>query len=156
LEASERLLELAQQRRPLFELRVYCARHTPRRERTRRKSHPRKPKLSPRRRSTIRLFSSFISTSSLANSSRNRFITANSSQSWRVWASINTTRSSVESRGAFDSAHWCLGYCSQVFRYAIATARAKRNPSVVGGCYPPVRSGKAWIHALLYCTIDDA
>src|SRR5712671_2445659 len=41
---------------------VYCAHHTPRRPRTRRKSKPRKPKLSPRPRSTFRLFSSLIST----------------------------------------------------------------------------------------------
>src|SRR5580704_16404226 len=55
---------------------VYCAHHTPRRLRTRRKSKPRKPKLSPRPRSTFRLFSSLISTCSSANSSRSRFSTA--------------------------------------------------------------------------------
>src|SRR6266478_3756555 len=60
---------------------VYCAHHTPRRLRTRRKSKPRKPKLSPRPRSTFRLFSSLISTCSLANSSRSRFSTAPISQS---------------------------------------------------------------------------
>jgi hypothetical protein len=32
----------------------------------------------------------------------------------------------VEARGALDTAHRCRGTCSQVFRYAIATTRAKR------------------------------
>src|SRR5262245_7035324 len=49
----------------------------------RRKSNPRKPKLSPRLRSTIRLFSSLTSTPRAANSSRRRHSTAGSSQSGR-------------------------------------------------------------------------
>ncbi len=48
--------------------------HRPRRLRTRRNSNPRNPKLSPCVRSTLRLFSSFTSTSSLANSSRSRLL----------------------------------------------------------------------------------
>ncbi len=44
-------------------------RHRPARLRTRRKSKPRNPNLSPRARSTVRLFSSLIWTCSLANSS---------------------------------------------------------------------------------------
>jgi hypothetical protein len=44
--------------------------HRPRRLRIRRNSNPRNPKLSPCWRSTLRLFSSFTSTCSLANSSR--------------------------------------------------------------------------------------
>ena len=36
----------------------------------------------------------------------------------------------VEARGALETARRCLSYCSQVFRYAIATAgRARRNPA---------------------------
>lgn len=45
----------------------------------------------------------------------------------------------VEGRGALDSAHRCLGTSSQIFRYAIATSRAKRNPaSDLRGALPPV------------------
>lgn len=45
----------------------------------------------------------------------------------------------VENRGALDSAHRCLGTSSQIFRYAIATSRAKRNPaSDLRGALPPV------------------
>jgi integrase len=48
----------------------------------------------------------------------------------------------IESRGALDSAHRCLGYCSQIFRYAIATARAKRNPAAdLRGALPPTKGG---------------
>ena len=48
----------------------------------------------------------------------------------------------VEARGALDSAHRCLGYCSQIFRYAIATARARRNPAAdLKGALPPARGG---------------
>ncbi len=51
----------------------------------RRKSNPRNPKLSFFLRSTIRLFSSFISTLSFANSSRNRFFNAGTIQLCRAW-----------------------------------------------------------------------
>lgn len=48
----------------------------------------------------------------------------------------------VEARGTLDTAHRCLGYCGQIFRYAIATARAKRNPaSDLRGALPPAKGG---------------
>ena len=74
---------------------AYCGRHRPARLRTRRKSKPRNPKLSPRVRSTVRLFSSLICTCSLANSSRNRLSTAFSNQLCRGSAWIKMTRSSA-------------------------------------------------------------
>src|SRR5258707_12908707 len=94
LVAAEYILELPQQRRSFLELGrvLHTTRH---RLRTRRKSKPRKPKLSPRPRATFRLFSSLISTCSLANSSRSRFSTAPISQSCRGRASIKITRSSA-------------------------------------------------------------
>src|SRR5882724_10585541 len=54
----------------------------------RRYSKPRNVKLPPFARSTILLFSSFISTLSLANSSRSRCSTALASQSCRGWEPI--------------------------------------------------------------------
>jgi integrase len=48
----------------------------------------------------------------------------------------------IEGRGALDSAHRCLGYSSQIFRYAIATARAKHNPAAdLRGALPPAKGG---------------
>ena len=48
----------------------------------------------------------------------------------------------VEARGALDSAHRCLGCCSQIFRYAIATTRAKRDPATdLRGALPPPVGG---------------
>ncbi|HXQ31146.1 MAG TPA: integrase arm-type DNA-binding domain-containing protein [Steroidobacteraceae bacterium] len=35
----------------------------------------------------------------------------------------------IESRGAIETAHRALSNCGQVFRYAVATARAERDPS---------------------------
>ena len=35
----------------------------------------------------------------------------------------------IEQRGAMETAHRALGNCGQVFRYAIATGRAERDPS---------------------------
>src|ERR1700676_4169605 len=35
----------------------------------------------------------------------------------------------IEKRGALETAHRALGNCGQVFRYAIATGRAKRDPT---------------------------
>ena len=35
----------------------------------------------------------------------------------------------IESRGALETAHRALGNCGQVFRYAVATGRAMRDPS---------------------------
>ena len=40
-----------------------------------------------------------------------------------------TTVNRVADRGAVESAHRVLQNCGQVFRYAIATGRAERNPS---------------------------
>ena len=47
----------------------------------------------------------------------------------------------IEERGALETAHRALGNCGQVFRYAIATGRAKYNPSNdLKGALPPVKS----------------
>jgi len=47
----------------------------------------------------------------------------------------------TEARGARETAHRCLGYCGQIFRYAIATGRAKHNPAAdLRGALPPVKS----------------
>ena len=35
----------------------------------------------------------------------------------------------IEARGAVDTAHRTLQNCSQIFRYAIATGRAERDPA---------------------------
>ena len=44
----------------------------------------------------------------------------------------------VEERGALETAHRELGYCGQIFRYAIATHRAERDPSGdLRGALPP-------------------
>jgi integrase len=51
-----------------------------------------------------------------------------------------TTVRRIEKRGALETAHRALGNCGQVFRYAIATGRAKRDPTVdLRGALPPVR-----------------
>ena len=48
----------------------------------------------------------------------------------------------VERRGALETAHRALRNCGQVFRYAVATGRAKHDPSVVlRGAMPPVKGG---------------
>ncbi|MEO5813227.1 MAG: integrase arm-type DNA-binding domain-containing protein [Rhodanobacter sp.] len=47
----------------------------------------------------------------------------------------------IVDRGAVESAHRVLQYCSQVLRYAIATGRAVRNPAAdLRGALPPVKS----------------
>jgi len=47
----------------------------------------------------------------------------------------------IEERGALETAHRALGNCSQVFRYAVATGRAERDPSAdLRGALPPVKS----------------
>ncbi|MCG5525751.1 integrase arm-type DNA-binding domain-containing protein [Ectothiorhodospira haloalkaliphila] len=47
----------------------------------------------------------------------------------------------IEQRGALETAHRVLGCCSQVFRYAVATGRADRDPcGDLRGALPPVRS----------------
>jgi integrase len=46
----------------------------------------------------------------------------------------------IESRGALDTAHRVSAICGQVFRYAIATGRAQRDPSAdLKGALPPHR-----------------
>ncbi len=46
----------------------------------------------------------------------------------------------TESRGAIETAHRAHQTCSQVFRYAIATGRAERDPSTdLRGALPPTR-----------------
>ena len=46
----------------------------------------------------------------------------------------------IESRGAFETAHRVKQICGQVFRYAIATGRAERDPSAdLKGALTPVK-----------------
>ena len=46
----------------------------------------------------------------------------------------------IEDQGALETAHRVLSICSQVFRYAIATARAERDPAAdLRGALPPVK-----------------
>ena len=46
----------------------------------------------------------------------------------------------IESRGALETAHRALSNCGQVFRYAVATGRAARDPSGdLRGALPPVK-----------------
>jgi integrase len=46
----------------------------------------------------------------------------------------------IVDRGAVESAHRVLQNCGQVFRYAIATGRAERNPATdLRGALPPVK-----------------
>ena len=46
----------------------------------------------------------------------------------------------IEQRGALESAHRTLRICGQVFRYAVATGRAQRDPSSdLRGALPPVK-----------------
>ena len=48
----------------------------------------------------------------------------------------------MESRGALDTAHRVRNHCSNVFRYAIATGRAERDPAAdLRGALPPVKYG---------------
>jgi integrase len=47
----------------------------------------------------------------------------------------------IEARGALEVAYRVLGYCGQIFRYAVATGRAERDPSGdLRGALPPVNS----------------
>jgi integrase len=49
----------------------------------------------------------------------------------------------IEARGALETAHRALACCGQVFRYAIATGRAERDPTGdLRGALPPVRKDK--------------
>ncbi len=46
----------------------------------------------------------------------------------------------IEARGALETAHRALGTCGQVFRYAVATGRAQRDPSGdLRGALPPFK-----------------
>lgn len=46
----------------------------------------------------------------------------------------------IEQRGALETAHRALGNCGQVFRYAVATGRADRDPTGdLRGALPPVK-----------------
>lgn len=46
----------------------------------------------------------------------------------------------IESRGALETAHRVLQICSKIFRYAIATQRAKRDPAAdLRGALPPTK-----------------
>ncbi len=48
----------------------------------------------------------------------------------------------IESRGTLDTAHRAHQNCGQVFRYAVATGRALRDPSAdLRGALPPVKQG---------------
>jgi integrase len=48
----------------------------------------------------------------------------------------------IEARGALDTAHRALQNCGQIFRYAIATGRAERDPAAdLRGALPPVNGG---------------
>lgn len=47
----------------------------------------------------------------------------------------------IQARGALETAHRALQTCSQVFRYAIATGRATRDPAAdLRGALPPART----------------
>ncbi len=49
----------------------------------------------------------------------------------------------IESRGALETAHRALSCCGQVFRYAVATGRAERDPTGdLRGALPPVKKEK--------------
>ena len=53
---------------------------------------------------------------------------------------VLTVMRRIESRGTLDTAHRAGGNCSQVFRYAIATGRAERDPVPdLRGALPPAR-----------------
>ena len=46
----------------------------------------------------------------------------------------------IEQRGALESVHRVLQNCGQIFRYAMATGRAERDPcSDLRGALPPVK-----------------
>jgi integrase len=49
----------------------------------------------------------------------------------------------IESRGILETAHRTLQHCGQVFRYAVQTGRADRDPSAdLRGAIPPVKDKK--------------
>jgi integrase len=53
---------------------------------------------------------------------------------------ILTTLRRIENRGAIETAHRIQQNCSQIFRYAIATGRAERDPAMdLKGAIPPAK-----------------
>jgi len=49
----------------------------------------------------------------------------------------------IEARGALETAHRALANCGQVFRYAVATGRAERDPTGdLRGALPPYKKDK--------------
>ena len=53
-----------------------------------------------------------------------------------------TTVRRIEARGALDTSHRVLQNCGQIFRYAVATGRADRDPTRdLRGALPPRRTG---------------
>jgi integrase len=47
----------------------------------------------------------------------------------------------IESRGALETAHRARSICNQIYRYAVATGRAERNPAAdLIGALPPVQT----------------
>lgn len=49
----------------------------------------------------------------------------------------------IECRGALETAHRALACCGQIFRYAVATGRAERDPTGdLRGALPPVKKDK--------------
>jgi hypothetical protein len=76
------------------------------------------------------------------------FCVGSKTTSSRGWASGPSRRSRppellavlrrIESRGALETAHRALQNCGQVFRYAVATGRAERDPTGdLRGALPP-------------------
>ena len=56
---------------------------------------------------------------------------------------ILTAIRKIEARGALETAHRALACCGQVFRYAVATQRAERDPTGdLRGALPPVKKEK--------------
>ncbi len=52
------------------------------------------------------------------------------------------TARKIEGRGALETAHRALSTCGQVFRYAVATGRAERDPTGdLRGALPPYKGG---------------
>ena len=55
----------------------------------------------------------------------------------------------MEERGVLETAHRALANCGQIFRYAIATGRAERDPSSdLRGALPPVKSRRTHFAAV--------
>jgi integrase len=55
-------------------------------------------------------------------------------------AELLTALRRIESRGALETSHRAMQNCGQVFRYAVATGRAERDPTAdLRGALPPVK-----------------